>query len=266
MQLKKSNINYEQISEMGLDCVQERVYTESHPDVILWTNYFLNRFRKHRIFEGFNICHPETSLDKARVVGVHWHSFSELMPAILCCAATMVSNNRLRHYVIQTAYEELGARDSVEIHHEMFWATTMLAGVSDWDKARLEISDQLEAALNTLRHAINNCDSDEEILGLLLGLEICAQENIESIFTSLAHNETVAAKLDESKFFKLHRELEMEHIRLDVSIFLRFCHESDHKKSLFIQGFDVGVKFWEAFWVAVSSDITSEKSGRFLRA
>ncbi|MCX6124800.1 MAG: iron-containing redox enzyme family protein [Proteobacteria bacterium] len=251
MQGKSLSINYKDISALGYDYVQEKTYTADHPEVVAWSNAFLTRFREKQIFEAFEAYHSMPSLVKAKVVGTQWHRFSDLMPYILCAASAKVSNNRLRHYTIQTAYEELGARNSDEIHHEMFWQTAVVAGVNESDRQAMSDEAEVSSALNYLKQVLAASKSDEEILGLLLGLEICAEENIETVFSSLAHSKKLELNLAETKFFKLHRQLEMEHIRLDISIYLRFCQTSIEKTRLFTKGFDSGVEFWAQFWSGV---------------
>lgn len=257
MQSESLPINYRDISALGYDYVQEKTYTADHPEVVARANFFLSRFRENKIFEMFDSKHSAPSLTKAKVVGSQWHRFSELMPYILCSASAKVSNNRLRHYTIQTAYEELGARHADEIHHEMFWETALASGARDSDRASNE--PEISKALNFLERVLETSKSDEEILGLLLGLEICAEENIETVFSSLAHTKALETSLAETKFFKLHRQLEMEHIRLDISIFLRFCQKSEEKTERFIKGFDAGVQFWLKFWSGIGQIIDRQQ-------
>ena len=259
MQGESLSINYRDIAALGYDYVQEKTYTADHPEVVASANSFLKRFREKQIFETFDASHSTPSLTKARVVGTQWHRFSDLMPYILCAASAKVSNNRLRHYTIQTAYEELGARNADEIHHEMFWETAVMAGAKNTDRDALSDEPEISHALSFIEKSLMESKSDEEILGLLLGLEICAQENIETVFSSLAHTKELEEKLAETKFFKLHRQLEMEHIRLDVSIFLRFCQNSKEKTQLFTKGFDAGVDFWEQFWSGIAKIIVRQR-------
>lgn len=266
MQGERLSINYRDISALGYDYVQEKTYTADHPDVVAWANSFLSRFREKKIFERFDSEQASPSLVKTKVVGTQWHRFSEFMPYILCSASARVSNNRLRHYTIQTAYEELGARNADEIHHEMFWETALAAGAQDSDRARMANEPEINDALKFLEHVLVTAKSDEEILGLLLGLEICAEENIETVFSSLAHTKALETSLAETKFFKLHRQLEMEHIRLDVSIFLRFCQTSEEKTQLFTSGFDSGVQFWDLFWSGIGKIIVREQNRGTSRA
>ncbi len=232
--------------------VVEELYKVTNDDLSQWTKFFEHRARSANIFFYFHIRHPIPSRDKAVTVGTQWHRFSTFMPRFLCQAAAQVSDNEKRHYVIQTAYEELGMKRADEIHPDMFWEAASTAGATKNDCGSVSDSEgigrHLEDLWNTLIDAKGN---DPKILGLLLGLEIPAVENIETIFSSLAHNQEVEQKLQEGKFFSLHRKIEIEHVNLTVSNFLRFC-KSENERLEFMEGFDYAVVFWVRFWETVS--------------
>ena len=241
----------------GYSETKEATYTSEHPGIVTWTHEFGRKVEEKKIFDVFTTLHAEPSQEKARVVGVLWHRFSDFMPWFLCQAAAKVSSNEKRHYVIQTAFEELGMRDAGEIHPDMFWKAAQIAGVTDEARDRIRSASEPAEALNGLRAALSATQSDAEILGLLLGLEIPAVENIETILASLSHGDTVARQLNDHKFFKLHRMIETEHVRLTVANFLRFC-SSENDKALFIKGFDRGLEFWERFWTTAANEISCE--------
>lgn len=260
MSKKSNNARFQKVKQLlaGYKGVRETTFTATHPEVIRLTNYFHERLGQEQIFEAFDAKHPTKSLEKAAVVAVLWHSFSEFMPWFLCHASASVSNNRLRHYVIQTAFEELGMRDVTEIHHEMFWKLALSTGITEENRKQIENDSGIERVICSLRSGLILAHSNAEILGMLLGLEIPAQENIENIFQALARTPELETTLSHSMFFKLHRKLEIEHIRLDVSVFLRFC-TTDDQKDRFIHGFDKGVRFWRDFWTCVSNAITEQE-------
>jgi hypothetical protein len=246
-------------AQLGYNGTEEAVYTAEHPEVLLWTKKFEARTRNAALFQSVSETHGAASKERATVVGVLWHRFSEYMPQFLCQAAAQVSTNQIRHYVIQTAFEELGMRNSNEIHPDMFWQSAISAGATAQDKDRLDNDSRLNATLLALKEALSSCTTDAEILGMLLGLEIPAIENIEMIYQSLAHTEELKTSLAQSRFFALHRQIEIEHVRLTVANFLRFCVTPEAKTG-FIKGFENGLEFWQAYWNAVSAAITSEKA------
>lgn len=246
------------VPELNYEGVKEVTYTTSHPDVIRWSQVFTDRFQSLRIFERFLEDHPEQSPAKARVVGVHWHNFSDAVPWVLCQLSALLADNHKRHYAIQTAFEELGMRDEAEIHADLFWHTARLAGLTDEDRVRLLADKGMRKAMEFLRKAVLSCKTDSEVLGLLLGLEIPARENIETIFSSLEHRPELAKPLAQTKFFKFHRVIESEHIRLTVANFLRFC-KTDREKAEFTHGCDLGLRFWESYWSGMSKLVAKEK-------
>lgn len=93
------------------------------------------------------------------------------------------------------------------------------------------------------------------VLSLLLGLEIPAIENIETIFNSMAYNMVAKNTLNNEKFFILHREIEIEHIRSAVCNFVRF-QKSELDILNFNKGFNDGIIFWKIFWATIKKTIT----------
>ena len=229
--------------------IEENFRKENHL-VFEWTQKFSRYVQESRIFSDIEAV-SEMSKSKALAVGALWHSFSTFMPKFLCQACVMVTSNEKRHYVIQTAFEELGMRNSREIHADMFWDAAKITGLTENMAARLRESSEVKDALNFLENTLLNYRSDEEVLGVLLGLEIPAIENIETIFQSLAHNDEVKTNLNQHMFFRLHREIEIEHVRLTVTNFLRFCPQKA-EQDRFLIGFHDGLKFWQMFWNATA--------------
>lgn len=238
--------------------IKETIYFASNPEVIRWTGFFSNRCREKGIFQTFSDRNSKKSKALAEIVGISWHEFSEFMPWLLCQAAAKVSTNEKRHYVIQSAFEELGMRSADEIHPNMFWELVQSIGVSNEKRFALRSSRKIRTTLEFLKDKLFAYSTDCEILGLLLGLEIPATENIECVFSSLAHTKNIEIYLGKHKFFTLHRTIETEHVRLTVSNFLRFCSDESSKRR-FLTGFDDGVSFWEQFWGSV--DLLLKREG-----
>jgi hypothetical protein len=250
-------------SNLDYGSTVERTYTSSHPKVLQYTEFFGTRANNFGIFDEYDKnFKPEK--ERAVVVGTQWHRFSAFMPWFLCQAAAQVSTNEKRHYVIQTAFEELGMRESTEIHPDMFWSAAQIDGATIKDQDRLKNETSVSGALDYLKETILTTHTDAEVLGLLLGLEIPAVENIDEIFRALSHSPEVKAKVAETKFFKIHRQIEIEHVRLTISNFLRFCKEN-HEEINFIEGFDKGLLFWKRFWNSLSDLVKTEKLGVSLK-
>lgn len=235
------------------DRVLDRKFTLDHPEVLEWTKFFYKRANVEKIFKEITENPLFSSEISAHVVGKMWHSFSEFMPKYLCSSAAKVNSNEIRHYIAQVAFEELGSRNIDHLHSKLFYNCLEMANVPDG------ISEifNAEVPLEFLWQELQKTESTEKILGISLGLEMPAVENIETIFNSLAHNSDVSEKLSKSLFFRIHRVNEEEHIRLNVANFLRFCPSEDQKVN-FISGFDVAIKFWNNFWSNANGEIKQQ--------
>lgn len=243
------------LSQLHSDC-SKNISDSWLSKVTEWTVYFENKFHLKNIFQKFNCVHTGTSEKQALVVGTQWYYFSSFMPWFLCQAAAKVSDNEKRHYVIQTAFEELGMHNVSEIHAEMFMDCLSYVGIDKTKRDALNISVQLSKSLTLLSESLLATNSDDVIFGMLLGLEIPAKENIETIYQSLCYQKNFESILANHKFFQLHRKIEIEHVQLTVSNFLRFC-KNNKQKNDFHKGFDVGVQFWHMFWEGISAQINN---------
>ena len=237
------------LEKIGYDGIIERIYTQDHPDVLRWTAKFQKLVEKRAAFPRF---WQDLPADKATAisVAVQWHRFSELVPQFLCLAASKVSTNQKRHYVIQTAFEELGMRDAGQIHCDTFKSAASLTGITAEEFIRWQKSYPLQQALDNLEAQMMDANDDDTIFGLLLGLELPAEENIDTVFKGLCHQESLEQVLHQTFFFKIHLAVEIEHIRLTVSNFLRFCSTKEQKER-FLEGVNSALDFWDRFWSSV---------------
>lgn len=249
---------HQQIHSFGIDTVEEKVYTFENEEVKKWTTFFHSEVEKRGIFNQINKRLNTPSKTVANTVGVCWYEFSDFMPWYLVRACSLASNNQLRHYIIQTAYEELGMRKSDEIHPEMFFDAAKIV-LPNLEEERAQIMGRVGSSrvLDQLRGFLEGASSDEEILGQMLALEIPAEENIETTFQGLSYSDSARLQLAETQFFQIHRAIELEHVRLNVSNFLRFCN-TEEKKERFLIGFDKGLVFWKKFWDEVSETIDAK--------
>ena len=160
--------------------VVEKIYKIDHPKVIKWTSYFKEKADIDDIFHNFNQSNLD-SVDHAKIVGRFWYEFSKLAPKVLCICAGKVNCNLIRHYIIQTAFEELGERNHKAIHPELFKDSLRRIDA-------LGITNGPIASLRTLELDTLDLFSESEILGFLLGMELPAEENIESVFSGLSYD------------------------------------------------------------------------------
>ncbi len=224
------------------DRVHDTEFKASSEQVILWTKKFTELARIEEIFSPMKL--NVNSVESSKVVGKMWYEFSKFMPKYLCRTASKVESNEVQHYIVQVAFEELGSRKVSNLHCELFKKSIEDIGVdiNSIDKNTLDLS-----CLNELWETLENTNNQSFILGINLGLEIPANENIECLFQSCLFDTNKEEDLAKSRFFIAHRINEDEHIRMNVANFLRFCPTQTDKDS-FIEGFKVAVKFWEKFW------------------
>jgi hypothetical protein len=257
VQIEEMLLNLESI--VRSDRVFENRYEADSQEVIDWTAYFYKRANVPEIFQGTWDRLNTKSKIHSEVIGTFWHHFSSLAPQIISLAAYKVSNNLMRHYIVQVLFEELGGRNHRVIHPDLFLDCLDSIGVGEAKRDDLVRSYLPFASLAYLSHIMSSAKSDSKILGILLGLEIDAEENIHTIANALSYNEEARVKIETSAFFRIHRVAESEHIRLDVSNFLRFC-PTEKAKEEFNEGFDEAVQFWRLFWQGMNRIIDKEIS------
>lgn len=237
------------ILDSGYGSTVEEIFTAHNPLVIEASTSFhrqaLDYIPYDRLYDHNGPLGSRPSLSDAARISQYWYQFSDVIPSVLCDSATLMPNNEMRHYVIQTAYEELGMRDVREIHSRLFKETCEAVGLAPSEMPFR--SEELREILNWLEERPKALQSAHAILGFILGLEIPAVENIKGLLYCLAYTQDTYEKLTSSHFFDLHIKLEPEHVRLTVSNFLRFCPEA-HQQGEFQRGFDQGVRFWTLFW------------------
>ena len=240
------------------DRVFEEVYDANSPRVVEETKTFTERAKIPNIFaETWDRLKTKSSLNM-EVIGTFWHHFSSLAPQVMCIAAAKVSNNLMRHYVVQVIFEELGSRNHRMIHPDIFLDTLGKLEVSDLRRGVLVNKYLTFLSFDYLIKVMNDANSDSKLLGILLGLEIDANENISTVYDALSYSDEAEEIVRKSPFFVMHKVVEDEHIRLDVSNYLRFC-PTEKDKEEFREGFDQAVLFWKMYWEGITRIIDKEK-------
>lgn len=239
------------------DRVFENVYDKDSAEVVEWTDRFSKRANIPTIFSEIGKRIATKKFLHAEIVGTFWHHFSALAPQVMSIASAKVDNNLMRHYIVQIIFEELGTRNHRFIHPDLFLDAIESIGVTT-ERRKILVEKYLpRLGFDNLVSIMNGAKSNSEILGILLGLEIDANENIQTIFDSLAFDDETEIKVKNTPFFKIHRIAEDEHIRIDVANFLRFC-QTDKEKEEFAEGFDKAVSFWKNYWDAMAEIIDRE--------
>jgi hypothetical protein len=232
--------------------------SDQPPDerVTHYTNFFLKLADPDRIFQSFESKIPVKSRDTAKVIGSLWYHLSEAIVDILCVALAKLENPYIRHFVIQTAYEELGENSEKMIHTTLLRQCLKVAGVDESDILKWSGEAGVKEAIDKLHQNLKACKSDAEICGLLLGLEIIAYENIRNVVNSLTYSEAVGKKVMATPWVRLHNTMEEEHIRRAVSVFVRFTPDLTSQRK-FVHRFCQAIEFWQQFWGAIAKATAS---------
>ena len=83
-------------------------------------------------------------------------------------------------------------------------------------------------------------------------MEIPANENIETLFHAVKYD-IEENDLEDTEFFKVHRENEDEHIELNLKSYQSI--QGAEQKEEFLKGFDDAILFWKNFWKEASTQI-----------
>ncbi|NML18024.1 iron-containing redox enzyme family protein [Azohydromonas caseinilytica] len=239
--------------------IPETEYDYDHPEVIYWTRHFMDEARKRNVFANIKATQSlRRSLVAAETMATAWYDFTRFVPTFITKAVTLTDDPERQHHLIQIAYDELGGRDKDFIHSKLFLEAIQLIGVRVVPGSS---TSSIKEILKVLDRALMATKSQWGIVGLLLSFEIIAEENIETLFNGLCHEDGCVAPLSETPFFMIHRADETEHIRHSVANFLRFC-KTDAQREEFKQSFDEGIDFWHRFWDQCSRLINIEAEHR----
>ncbi len=219
---------------------QIRLLESDNPSIDELTAFFHKLAEVKSIFGANLEISKLDSFQNANIVATLWNQFSEFMPKFLSSIASGYVDNEERFSAVQIAWEELGEGNRNNIHAKIFRDAVEMLGI------QTSLTGINCESLNILKNFLVASPSDKERLGIGLGLEIMANENISTLFKYNCFNKDKKIKLAQSDFFKIHFKNEDEHIASNIKNFT-FC-KSDKDKLDFIRGFKVGVKFWTSFW------------------
>jgi hypothetical protein len=171
----------------------------------------------------------------------------------------MVDNDRTRQNIIQITWEELGSGNPEMLHSKLFLAAASLSKNKEinWKKEILNSNLDCKILLDQLYSDLENCKTSYQILGMTLGMEIPANENIDCLFNSVCYDVS-RETLENSSFFKIHRVNEDQHIAANIENFEIVC-KTQKSKEEFIEGFTAAVTFWKFFWDEASSNLELNK-------
>lgn len=180
-----------------------------------------------------------------QVVSSAWYTFSKYMPTFLLEMAGSLSTNELKVNMAGIAYEELGFGNTKKIHERLFFNACK--------EIDLNPEDMFLKSLEWLKLTKSTLSSDQEVLGLSLGMEIIANENIAFLVQGLSPSDSSRKKLSKTEFFVIHFENEQEHIDKNIQSFKDFI-STNAEEEKFLYGLSVGLNFWKNFWEEISDD------------
>jgi hypothetical protein len=166
-----------------------------------------------------------------------WYEFSKLIPKLLAKLALRTESEYAFSRLISISNEEMGNGNIKSVHSDLF------------REACLEYSIKTNESINIKSFEVfkdiqSNKFTDSYILGLHLGLEIIANENVEQLIKTLGQSNN--NKIALTKFFTIHLVNEDEHIEKCVHNYKR-CKTLD-QKSEFMEGFNLSISFWIKYW------------------
>ncbi|WP_018693431.1 iron-containing redox enzyme family protein [Algicola sagamiensis] len=235
--------------------IPEDTYDYDHPEVIHYTDYFMQEAAKLNVFVNINATiQAHRSLIAAQTMATAWYDFAKYVPSFITKAVAMTDDPERQHHLIQIAYDELGGQDKNFIHSNLFLEAIEKTSVP---LIHISSSSSIKDVLNWLDKTLTETKTQSGIVGLLLSFEIIAEENIETLFNGLCYTDKCDEILSKTPFFKIHRADETEHIRHSVANFLRFC-QTEKDRQDFKASFDMGVEYWQRFWDQIARLINLE--------
>lgn len=225
--------------------IPEATYGYDHPEVLYWTKTFLDNASSKNVFANIRATiENRRSEEAARAIAEMWYDFTRFVPTFISKAVVLATDPEWQHHFIQIAYDELGGKNKDHLHSKLF--LDMLSSV--WlEIDTKESKNHIAHILAGMYQTMSDTRHQHAIIGLLLSFEIIAEENIETLFEGLCYKEDMRDTLSESKFFKIHRQDETEHIRHSIANYLRFC-KTPAEKAEFQKAFNDGIDFWLRFW------------------
>ena len=236
---------------MALDNQLEAAEETMADPVAHYTEFFTRLAKPETIYPVFEAAVPEKSYESAVVIGSLWYHLSESIVDFLCKALGQLESPYIRHFVVQTAYEELGESSESMLHTDLLRHTLKVAGINDNDILEWSGEMGVKASLETLHSHLADCRTDAEIAGILLGLEITAYENIQNVVNAISYSSSVEERVLDTDWVRMHNQMEEEHIRRAVSVFIRFVPDLTAQRK-FVHRFCQAMDFWRQFWGAVA--------------
>lgn len=237
------------------DSATDTVRSSSIDPVEKYVDFFNDLCAPDQIFEAFRDQVREKSPARAKVIGALWYHLSEAIVDILCVALAKLETPQIRHLVAQTVYEELGEASPDQIHTDLLRQMLRVADVTDVDILRYSGHKGINEAIDGLMGRLHACQSDAEVCGLLLGMELIAYQNVDNVIDYLSYDSEVGTAVSDTPWARLHHQLEEGHIRRAVSIFVDHV-TALHDQRQFTKSFMATMRFWSEFWSSIAAEAT----------
>jgi len=215
------------------------------------TQFFHSLAQADELFGAFRRSVPERSLANSKIVGALWFHLSEAIVDILCIALARLNNPKIRHFVVQTAYEELGEDSPDKLHTKLLLNMLQRAGVNEQDILRWSGHEGVNREIDKLKKDLWDSPSDVEICGILLGMEIIAYQNVDNVLDYLSSSEDVGAAVRATEWAKLHHQLEEGHSRRAVTGGVEHVPDLTSQRRC-VAAFMRTIRFWRQFWAEIA--------------
>lgn len=185
------------------------------------------------------------------IVGYRWLQFSEKMPDLLSLMIQNTKQNIDRCRFVTILFEELGCGKAQSVHSSLYKDALKSAGITE---NRLSVADP-SLKLNETAPIENEIrkGQDEIILGISMGLELIAQENIAVLAKAYSVSGRNDLILNSDLFFQIHFQNEIEHIESNLINYEDL--ETNDQKTKFKIGVNISLDFWQRFWDNTANSI-----------
>lgn len=199
-------------------------------------------FEAARVFNVFEAA--EAGKINPEFLAKAWFTFSKAMPSLLSMMAKRLSSIDMKSTFLSILDEEQGSGVNENAHYNLFRNSCLKVG--------LPCSEVHLNSLSRLSQIIEETKTDAKILGISLGLEIIANENIEELFRQITrdNNSHYRNLLNGDDFFEIHFENEDEHIEKNLNNYFQYVGLSTENEYLI--GFYNSLQFWKDFWSEVN--------------
>lgn len=224
-------------------------------------NQFTSNQKINSIFENLLetiFCNPEESHE---IVGARWLIFSREMPTILqLMAANLPDTSKSKKNIDRIHFEEIGEGDNEQVHSALYRNSLLRTGMQERRLVQLcekyPVTELDELKLKVM-HA---CPS--VTMGIALGLELVAVENIYFLAVSFMNRGKNGEQLQSDPFFQLHFKNEVSHIQSNFENYLHLKSKIEQYK--YTEGVRYALEFWLKFWQQTIIYIRKEKNGELI--